>query len=92
MLRPYQQYGYSWLDFARRWGMGVILADDMGLGKTIQTLTMTQKLKNESGQLPAPILLVCPTSVVTNWQMESEKFTPGLKTMAHQGSRPAARR
>ena len=85
-LRPYQQYGYSWLDFARRWGMGVILADDMGLGKTIQMLTMTQKLKNESGRLPAPILLVCPTSVVTNWQIESEKFTPGLKTMAHQGS------
>jgi SNF2 family DNA or RNA helicase len=66
--------------------MGVILADDMGLGKTIQTLTMTQKLKNESGRLPAPILLICPTSVVTNWQIESEKFTPGLKTMAHQGS------
>jgi SNF2 family DNA or RNA helicase len=85
-LRPYQQYGYSWLDFARRWGMGVILADDMGLGKTIQTLTMTQKLKNETGRLPVPILLVCPTSVVINWQMESEKFTPGLKTMAHQGS------
>jgi SNF2 family DNA or RNA helicase len=85
-LRPYQQYRYSWLDFARRWGMGVILADDMGLGKTIQTLTLTQKIKNESGRLPAPILLVCPTSVVTNWQMESEKFTPGLKTMAHQGS------
>ncbi len=86
VLRPYQQYGYSWLDFTRRWGMGVILADDMGLGKTIQMLTMTQKLKNESGQLPAPILLICPTSVVTNWQIESEKFTPGLKTMAHQGS------
>ncbi len=86
MLRAYQQYGYSWLDFARRWGMGVILADDMGLGKTIQTLTMTQKLKNESGRLPAPILLICPTSVVTNWQVESEKFTPGLKTMTHQGS------
>ena len=85
-LRPYQQYGYSWLDFARRWGMGVILADDMGLGKTIQTLTMVQKLKNESEQLPAPILLICPTSVVINWQLESEKFTPGLKTMAHQGA------
>ncbi len=85
VLRPYQQYGYSWLDFARRWGMGVILADDMGLGKTIQTLTLAQKLKNE-GQLSAPILLVCPTSVVTNWQMESKKFTPGLKTMAHQGA------
>ena len=84
-LRPYQQYGYSWLDFTRRWGMGVILADDMGLGKTIQTLTMVQNLKNEFGKLPAPILLICPTSVVTNWQLESEKFTPNLVTLAHQG-------
>jgi len=84
-LRPYQQYGYSWLDFARRWGMGVILADDMGLGKTIQTLTMIQKLKEDSGQLPAPVLLVCPTSVVINWQMEAAKFTPDIKTMVHQG-------
>jgi SNF2 family DNA or RNA helicase len=86
-LRPYQQYGYSWLHFARRWGMGVILADDMGLGKTIQTLTMIQQLKEEAGgQLPAPILLVCPTSVVTNWELEQKKFTPQLQTMVHQGA------
>jgi SNF2 family DNA or RNA helicase len=84
-LRPYQEYGYSWLDFARRWGMGAILADDMGLGKTIQTLAMIQKMKGESGGLPAPILLVCPTSVVTNWKIESDRFTPDLRTMIHQG-------
>lgn len=84
-LRPYQQYGYSWLHFARRWGMGVILADDMGLGKTIQTLTLTQQLKEEMGGLPVPILLICPTSVVTNWEQEKGKFTPGLRTMVHQG-------
>ena len=63
-LRPYQQYGYSWLHFAQRWGMGVILADDMGLGKTIQTLTLIQQLKEENEGLPGPILLACPTSVV----------------------------
>lgn len=84
-LRPYQQYGYSWLHFARRWGLGVILADDMGLGKTVQTLTLTQQLKEEMGGLPAPILLICPTSVVTNWEQEKGKFTPGLRTMVHQG-------
>ena len=84
-LRPYQQYGYSWLHFAQRWGMGVILADDMGLGKTIQTLTMVQQLKEEMGGLPAPVLLVCPTSVVTNWELEKEKFTPQLQTLVHQG-------
>ena len=85
-LRPYQQYGYSWLDFARRWGMGVILADDMGLGKTVQALAMLLKYKEENGQLPAPILLICPTSVVINWQLENQKFTPDLKTMMHQGA------
>lgn len=84
-LRPYQLFGYSWLHFARRWGMGVILADDMGLGKTIQTLTMIQQLKEEMAGLPAPVLLICPTSVVTNWELERQKFTPGLKTLVHQG-------
>jgi SNF2 family DNA or RNA helicase len=86
-LRPYQQYGYSWLHFARRWGLGVILADDMGLGKTLQTLTLIQKLKQEmAGALPAPILLICPTSVVTNWELERQKFTPDLRTLVHQGA------
>ena len=84
-LRPYQQYGYSWLHFAGNWGLGVILADDMGLGKTVQALTMIQRLKEEMGRLPAPILLICPTSVVTNWEMEKDKFTPGLRTWVHQG-------
>jgi SNF2 family DNA or RNA helicase len=85
-LRPYQQYGFSWLHFARRWGLGVILADDMGLGKTVQTLALTQQLKEEmDGELPAPILLICPTSVVTNWEQEKEKFAPNLKTVVHQG-------
>jgi SNF2 family DNA or RNA helicase len=85
-LRPYQQYGYSWLEFARQWGMGVILADDMGLGKTVQTLTMLLRLKEELERLPGPTLLICPTSVVTNWQKESQRFTPALRTLVHQGS------
>ena len=85
VLRPYQQYGYSWLHFASRWGLGVILADDMGLGKTVQALTMIQRLKEEMGRLPAPILLICPTSVVTNWEIEKQKFTPDLQTLVHQG-------
>lgn len=85
VLRPYQQYGYSWLHFAGCWGMGVILADDMGLGKTIQALAMIQRLKEEMGSLPAPVLLICPTSVVINWELEKQKFTPGLQTLVHQG-------
>ncbi len=85
LLRPYQIYGYSWLVFFRRFGMGACLADDMGLGKTVQALALLQYEKETQGKLPGPVLLLCPTSVVTNWQRETKRFTPGLKTMIHQG-------
>ena len=85
-LRPYQAYGYSWLEFQRRWGIGVCLADDMGLGKTIQTLAMLQRVKEQAGALPAPVLLVAPTSVVVNWAKEAARFTPDLRTLVHQGA------
>jgi superfamily II DNA or RNA helicase len=85
-LRPYQAYGYSWLEFQRRWGIGVCLADDMGLGKTIQTLAMLQRVKEQHGALPAPVLLVAPTSVVVNWAKEAARFTPDLRTLVHQGA------
>ena len=86
LLRPYQAYGYSWLEFQRRWGIGVCLADDMGLGKTIQTLAMLQRVKEQAGALPAPVLLVAPTSVVVNWAKEAARFTPDLRTLVHQGA------
>ena len=75
-LRPYQQYGYSWLDFLRRWRLGACLADDMGLGKTIQTLAMLLRVKEDEGALPGPVLLVAPTSVVTNWAREARRLPP----------------
>jgi len=84
-LRPYQRYGYSWLTFLRRWGLGACLADDMGLGKTVQTIAMLLHEKEESGGLPTPTLLVCPTSVVTNWEREVRRFAPSLTTLVHQG-------
>ncbi|HEX7973926.1 MAG TPA: DEAD/DEAH box helicase [Anaerolineales bacterium] len=84
-LRPYQRFGYSWLHFLRRWGLGACLADDMGLGKTIQTLALLLFEKEQQGQLPAPTLLVCPTSVVTNWEREVSRFAPALTTLVHQG-------
>ncbi|MCX6050365.1 MAG: DEAD/DEAH box helicase [Chloroflexi bacterium] len=84
-LRPYQQYGYSWLDFLRRWKMGACLADDMGLGKTIQTLAMLLREKELNGHLPGPVLLVAPTSVVTNWAKEINRFAPDLAAFVHQG-------
>lgn len=84
-LRPYQRFGYSWLAFFRRWGLGACLADDMGLGKTIQALALLLQEKEALGKLPAPTLLVCPTSVVTNWQREARRFAPSLRVMVHQG-------
>jgi SNF2 family DNA or RNA helicase len=86
LLRPYQRYGFSWLLFFRRWGLGAILADDMGLGKTIQALAMLQFEKETQGKLSGPVLLLCPSSVVYNWQREACRFTPALKTMVHQGT------
>jgi SNF2 family DNA or RNA helicase len=85
-LRPYQRYGFSWLSFFRNCGMGAILADDMGLGKTLQALALLVHEKDERGILPGPVLLVCPTSVVANWEHEVRRFAPTLKTMVHQGA------
>jgi SNF2 family DNA or RNA helicase len=84
-LRPYQLYGYSWLAFLRKWGMGACLADDMGLGKTIQTISLLLNEKGTKKKLPAPVLLIAPTSVVTNWEREIGRFAPGLKTYVHRG-------
>jgi len=84
-LRPYQLYGYSWLAFLRKWGMGACLADDMGLGKTIQTISLLLNEKGRKKKLPAPVLLIAPTSVVTNWEREIGRFAPGLKTYVHRG-------
>ena len=68
VLRPYQVRGYSWLGFLRRWGLGACLADDMGLGKTIQTLALIQHEWETSRRERRPTLLICPMSVVGNWQ------------------------
>ena len=82
-LRSYQVRGYSWLVFLRQWGLGACLADDMGLGKTVETLALIQRdWKSNQTQ---PVLLVCPTSVVGNWQKEAARFTPALPVMVHHG-------
>ena len=82
-LRPYQQLGYSWLTFLKKWGLGACLADDMGLGKTVQTLASLQ-LDRQHGN-DRPNLLVCPTSVINNWQREIARFTPNLAALVHHG-------
>ncbi|MGH2897943.1 MAG: DEAD/DEAH box helicase, partial [Solirubrobacteraceae bacterium] len=86
-LRPYQARGLSWLHFLGRWGFGACLADDMGLGKTVQALALVQHLR-ETGH-GGPVLLVCPTSVIANWQREAVRFTPTLRVLVHHGGRRA---
>lgn len=83
-LRPYQQRGYGWLHFLTRTGFGACLADDMGLGKTIQTLAL---IAHDWEEAPGePVLLVCPTSVIENWNREARRFLPGLPVHVHHGS------
>jgi SNF2 family DNA or RNA helicase len=84
-LRPYQRFGFSWLHFLRSAGLGSCLADDMGLGKTVQTIALLLKEMEEQGSLARPSLLICPTSVVTNWEREVGRFAPSLSTLIHQG-------
>jgi SNF2 family DNA or RNA helicase len=83
-LRPYQKRGFSWLEFLGARGLGACLADDMGLGKTIQALAAIL-LDRENDRRRVPHLLVCPTSVIGNWQREAERFAPSLKLMVHHG-------
>ncbi|MFL0769528.1 MAG: DEAD/DEAH box helicase [Prochlorococcus sp.] len=85
-LRPYQERGLGWLAFLHRFDQGACLADDMGLGKTIQLLAFLQHLKAEN-ELKRPVLLVAPTSVLTNWKREAHAFTPELQVCEHYGPR-----
>ncbi len=84
VMRNYQKAGYDWLNFLQRFGFGGCLADDMGLGKTVQTLALLLKDKQQGNRTPS--LIVCPTSVVFNWEKEVQKFTPELRVLQHTGS------
>lgn len=84
-LRPYQVQGMSWLLFLREHRLGGCLADDMGLGKTIQIIVYLLAL-HENGELESPSLIICPTSVLGNWENEIAKFAPSLKVALHYGS------
>ncbi len=83
ILRPYQESGFQWLNYLREVQWGGILADDMGLGKTVQALSFLHHLKEENGKLKA--LVVCPTTLMFNWQNEIQKFTPSLTYYIHHG-------
>jgi uncharacterized Zn finger protein len=86
-LRPYQQRGFSWLYKNLQLGFGSILADDMGLGKTIQVITLLLKLKDDGDlTLQNRVLIVAPTTLLTNWEREIAKFAPQLNTGIFHGS------
>lgn len=83
-LRPYQRAGFNWLSFLNEYGFGGCLADDMGLGKTVQTLTLLQSEKEKD--MGSTSLLIMPTSLIYNWEMEAGKFTPDLKILNYTGT------
>lgn len=85
-LRPYQKAGYDWLGFLRDFGFHGILADDMGLGKTLQALTWLLAEHQKGGRAENASLVVCPTSVASNWVAEARKFTPGLRVVLLTGA------
>ena len=85
-LREYQKTGYSWLVQNITSGFGCILADDMGLGKTLQVLTTIQYFKDQGLLEKQKVLVIAPTSLLTNWQEEIRKFTPDLTSYIFHGS------
>lgn len=88
-LRSYQERGFQWLISMRELGFGVCLADDMGLGKTVQVIAM---LLDPSAEIHkkrpnyGPALIICPTSLLGNWQKELARFAPDLNVMIHHGA------
>ncbi|HYH15324.1 MAG TPA: SNF2-related protein, partial [Flavisolibacter sp.] len=83
ILRPYQKAGFQWINYLHEVSWGGILADDMGLGKTIQALSFLYHYNEEYGRLKA--LVVCPTTLIYNWENEINKFAPGLRYHIHHG-------
>jgi len=89
-LRPYQLRGLTWLAAMSRLNCGAVLADDMGLGKTVQVLALLvhereTRERRDTGPVGGPTLLVCPMSVVGNWQREASRFAPDLRVLVHHG-------
>ncbi|MDQ0254006.1 SNF2 family DNA or RNA helicase [Evansella vedderi] len=84
VLRDYQKIGYQWLHSLSHYGFGGILADDMGLGKTLQMITYLVDKKRRGNF--EQTLIICPSSLVYNWQKEIERFAPDLTTVVISGT------
>ena len=91
MLREYQTYGYKWLRTLEATGFGGILADEMGLGKTVQMISLFENSR-EAGEMKAPSLVVCPASLVYNWQEEISRFAPELPCTVIAGTAGARKK
>ena len=85
VLRPYQQRGYDWLYKNASLGFGSIIADDMGLGKTVQVITVLLKIRHEGSARARQAVIVVPTTLLSNWQKEFEKFAPGITCSVYHG-------
>ncbi|WP_234735749.1 DEAD/DEAH box helicase [Tellurirhabdus bombi] len=99
-LRPYQKAGYDWMQFLNQYRFGGCLADDMGLGKTVMTLALLQSQKElpqlrdeiaqnqeaDSSDAARPSLLIMPTSLLYNWELEARRFTPDLRILVYTGT------
>jgi len=86
-LRPYQERGVAWLQRLTELGMGGVLADEMGLGKTLEAIALLTSREQDR-----PHLVVCPTSVVGNWERELQRFAPGMAVQRHHGPERAESR
>jgi superfamily II DNA or RNA helicase len=82
-LRPYQSRGVAWLKAMTDAGLGGCLADDMGLGKTVQVIAL-HLLRADEGR--GPTLVICPTSLLGNWEREVRRFAPGIPVRRHHGA------
>ncbi|MEE3126844.1 MAG: DEAD/DEAH box helicase [Actinomycetota bacterium] len=93
-LRDYQRHGLTWLAELTGLGLGACLADDMGLGKTLTLISLHLHRAEEAraaGRAPAPTLVVCPTSLLGNWEAEIRRFAPGVPVRRfHGGTRSLA--
>ncbi len=85
-LRPYQKRGFEWLYKNTALGFGSLIADDMGLGKTLQVIAALLKFKEEKRLETEKALVIVPTSLLSNWRREIEKFAPSLSACVYHGA------